>query len=429
MEKLQIIIENQSKKNINKIPKPKNKNNHKLKDVKILMTQLKERKFSEKNIFSKNKLTEQNNISTSTQTNELPMKGILGNPNLKFRPLSNKLISRNIYKTYKSINNRFIPRITLFKQNLKEKKLNLNDEETSFDKERNLNDKKYLANYFSKYKQGVSLYSVLEKKKNEFFENIKEKKYYYSADKNKKTNRKIVLGLSQVPNISKKAKELKIPFINKYLVTIHNKNFFNYSSGERYAKHMNGLNKIKQMLSSFRNSNNNIKSNRNYSQKVISSYLMENGIYEKKYYNEKYINNFVDFLNLDYDISPDFIFKNCLYDILNGNYNNYLKGNVTNKSSNRIHLKKIKISKSSNSIIENNLFFQKYFLTSPTLNDIKEKNFDEYMNIIKKSTNINLNNEDNYEEAKKRGKLCEFIVFNRLNKFIQLKQYLNTSSS
>ena len=429
MEKLQIIIENQSKKNINKIPKPKNKNNHKLKDVKILMTQLKERKFSEKNIFSKNKLTEQNNISTSTQTNELPMKGILGNPNLKFRPLSNKLISRNIYKTYKSINNRFIPRITLFKQNLKEKKLNLNDEETSFDKERNLNDKKYLANYFSKYKQGVSLYSVLEKKKNEFFENIKEKKYYYSADKNKKTNRKILLGLSQVPNISKKAKELKIPFINKYLVTIHNKNFFNYSSGERYAKHMNGLNKIKQMLSSFRNSNNNIKSNRNYSQKVISSYLMENGIYEKKYYKEKYINNFVDFLNLDYDISPDFIFKNCLYDILNGNYNNYLKGNVTNKSSNRIHLKKIKISKSSNSIIENNLFFQKYFLTSPTLNDIKEKNFDEYMNIIKKSTNINLNNEDNYEEAKKRGKLCEFIVFNRLNKFIQLKQYLNTSSS
>ena len=429
MEKLQIIIENQSKKNINKIPKPKNKNNHKLKDVKILMTQLKERKFSEKNIFSKNKLTEQNNISTSTQTNELPMKGILGNPNLKFRPLSNKLISRNIYKTYKSINNRFIPRITLFKQNLKEKKLNLNDEETSFDKERNLNDKKYLANYFSKYKQGVSLYSVLEKKKNEFFENIKEKKYYYSADKNKKTKRKIVLGLSQVPNISKKSKELKIPFINKYLVTIHNKNFFNYSSGERYAKHMNGLNKIKQMLSSFRNSNNNIKSNRNYSQKVISSYLMENGIYEKKYYNEKYINNFVDFLNLDYDISPDFVFKNCLYEILNGNYNNYLKGNVTNKSTNRVKLKKIKVSKSSNSIIEKNLFFQKYFLTSPMLNDIKEQNFNEYMNIIKNSSNIDYNNKDNYEEAKKRGKLCEFVVFNRLNHFIQLKQYLNTSSS
>ena len=429
MEKLQIIIENQCKKNINKIPKPKNKNNHKLKDVKILMTQLKERKFSEKNIFSKNKLTEQNNISTSTQTNELPMKGILGNPNLKFRPLSNKLISRNIYKTYKTINNRFIPRITLLKQNLKEKQLIINDEETSFDRERNLNDKKYLANYFSKYKEGISLYSVLEKKKNEFFDNIKEKKYYYSADKNKKTNRKIVLGLSQVPNISKKAKELKIPFINKYLVTIHNKNFFNYSSGERYAKHMNGLNKIKQMLSSFRNGNNNITLNRNYSQKLISNYLMENGIYEKKYYKEKYINNFVDFLNLDYDISPDFVFKNCLYEILNGNYNNYLKGNVTNKSTNRVKLKKIKVSKSSNSIIEKNLFFQKYFLTSPMLNDIKEQNFNEYMNIIKNSSNIDYNNKDNYEEAKKRGKLCEFIVFNRLNQFIQLKQYLNTSSS
>ena len=429
MEKLQIIIENQCKKNINKIPKPKNKNNHKLKDVKILMTQLKERKFSEKNMFSKNKLNDQNNISTSTQTNELPMKGILGNPNLKFRPLSNKLISRNIYKTYKTINNRFIPRITLLKQNLKEKQLIINDEETSFDRERNLNDKKYLANYFSKYKQGVSLYSVLEKKKNEFFENIKEKKYYYSADKNKKTKRKIVLGLSQVPNISKKSKELKIPFINKNLVTIHNKNFFNYSSGERYAKHMNGLNKIKQMLSSFRNGNNNITLNRNYSQKLISNYLMENGIYEKKYYKEKYINNFVDFLNLDYDISPDFVFKNCLYEILNGNYNNYLKGNVTNKSTNRVKLKKIKVSKSSNSIIEKNLFFQKYFLTSPMLNDIKEQNFNEYMNIIKNSSNIDYNNKDNYEEAKKRGKLCEFIVFNRLNQFIQLKQYLNTSSS
>ena len=429
MEKLQIIIENQCKKNINKIPKPKNKNNHKLKDVKILMTQLKERKFSEKNMFSKNKLNDQNNISTSTQTNELPMKGILGNPNLKFRPLSNKLISRNIYKTYKTINNRFIPRITLLKQNLKEKQLIINDEETSFDRERNLNDKKYLANYFSKYKQGVSLYSVLEKKKNEFFDNIKEKKYYYSADKNKKTKRKIVLGLSQVPNISKKSKELKIPFINKNLVTIHNKNFFNYSSGERYAKHMNGLNKIKQMLSSFRNGNNNITLNRNYSQKLISNYLMENGIYEKKYYKEKYINNFVDFLNLDYDISPDFVFKNCLYEILNGNYNNYLKGNVTNKSSNRVQLKKIKVSKSSNSIIEKNLFFQKYFLTSPMLNDIKEQNFNEYMNIIKNSSNIDYNNKDNYEEAKKRGKLCEFIVFNRLNHFIQLKQYLNTSSS
>ena len=429
MEKLQIIIENQSKKNINKIPKPKNKNNHKLKDVKILMTQLKERKFTEKNVFLKKNLSHQNIISTSTQTNELPMKGILGNPNLKFRPLSNKLISRNIYKTYKTINNRFVPKINLFKQNLNEKKLILNDEETSFDRERNLNDKKYLANYFSKYKEGISLYSVLEKKKNEFFDNIKEKKYYYSADKNKKTNRKILLGLSQVPNISKKSKELKIPFINKYLVTIHNKNFFNYSSGERYAKNMNGLNKIKQMLSSFRNENNYIKNNRNYSQKIISSYLMKNGIYDKKYYKEKYINNFIDFLNLDYDISPDFIFKNCLYDILNGKYNNYLKGSVTNKSSNRKHLKKIKISKSSNSIIENNLYFQQHFLTSPTLNEIKENNFDEYMNIIKNSTNIKLDNQDNYEEAKKRGKLCEFIVFNRENKSIQLKQYLNISSS
>ena len=155
MEK--IIIDNQKKKN--KIPRPKKKNNYSLKDVKILMMKFKERRFSEKNIFSRNKLNNENLSSTSTQTNKETMKGILGNPNLKFRPLSNKLIRKNIYKTYHSIKNKFNP------IKIEKNYFLTNNEETSFDKELNLNNKNYLSKYFSKYQQSVSLYSVLEKKK------------------------------------------------------------------------------------------------------------------------------------------------------------------------------------------------------------------------------------------------------------------------
>ena len=89
----------------------------------------------------------------------------------------------------------------------------------------------------------------------------------------------------------------------------------------------------------------------------------------------------------------------------------------------------IKQSKSTNSFIENNLFFQKYFLTSPSLNDIKKNNIDEYMNIIINSTNINLDNmKKNYEEAKKKKKLCEIICYNREKQNIKLKELLNISS-
>ena len=417
MEK--IIIDNQKKKN--KIPRPKKKNNYSLKDAKILMMKFKERRFSEKNIFSRNKLNNENLSSTSTQTNKETMKGILGNPNLKFRPLSNKLIRKNIYKTYHSIKNKFNP-IKIETNNFL-----TNNEETSFDKELNLNNKNYLSKYFSKYQQSVSLYSVLEKKKNDFFEKIKEKKFNYSFEK--KNNKKMIIGLNQVSNKTQKSKDLKIPFLNNNLVTIHSKNFLNYSSGIRYEKNMTKLNRIKQMIISFRKINNDNEENKIYSYKLISNYLMSNGIFEKQFYSQKYINNFENFLKLDYDISPNYVFKKCLYDILNGKYNNYLKGSVTNKSSKREKKKIIKQSKSTNSFIENNLFFQKYFLTSPSLNDIKKNNIDEYMNIIINSTNINLDNmKKNYEEAKKKKKLCEIICYNREKQNIKLKELLNISS-
>ncbi len=393
MEK--IIIDNQKKKN--NIPRPKKKNNYSLKDAKILMMKFKERRFSEKNIFSRNKLNNENLSSTSTQTNKETMKGILGNPNLKFRPLSNKLIRKNIYKTYHSIKNKFNP-IKIDKNYFL-----TNNEETSFDKELNLNNKNYLSKYFSKYQQSVSLYSVLEKKKNDFFEKVKEKKFNFSFEK--KNNKKMIIGLKQVSNKTQKSKDLKIPFLNNNLVTIHSKNFLNYSSGIRYEKNMTKLNRIKQMIISFRKINNDNEENKIYSYKLISNYLMSNGIFEKQFYSQKYINNFENFLNLDYDISPNYVFKKCLYDILNGKYNKYLKGSVTNKSSKREKKKIIKQSKSTNSFIENNLFFQKYFLTSPSLNDIKKNNIDEYMNIIINSTNINLDNMKNYKESKKKKKL------------------------
>ena len=120
-------------------------------------------------------------------------------------------------------------------------------------------------------------------------------------NKIKEADRKIVIGLSPFPKVSKNL-ELKIPEINNLIITRYNKSFNYYSIGERYERHMNELLKLKHVM---KNLKGNDRDNKNkYFYRMLCNYLAQNGIFEKKYYNETYLSNFKDFLDVHFEINP-----------------------------------------------------------------------------------------------------------------------------
>ena len=303
----------------------KNKNRYASSDIKLLIT-----KYKEKQIFDSvnEKLSDINSPRIKNDTIE-KLK------NEKCTQLKQFKTSPNFFNSkIPKIKNKFYfshTNLNFYNNNGNEEKEFIY-QENELDRKEKLNDIKYLNKYFSTYKQANSIYFILNKNTKNYLDNIN--KYVHRVDSNKK---KIKLGLSPFPNISLNREFRFTDSVNK-CITIYDKSFPSRAIGERYERHMNELLKLKQILKNIKTENLNEKNE--YSYKMLSNYLQKNGIFEKKFYTEKYLKNLKDFLNIDFDVQSNIPYKQFLYNILNGKYDDYLHNPMDSNNSSLAHFEK-----------------------------------------------------------------------------------------
>ncbi len=192
-------------------------------------------------------------------------------------------------------------------------------------KDRNFIDEYINSLYSKNNKQANSLYRVLNDRKNSFIKTLNE-----NLIKRKDSNRKIVLGLSPFPMIGKNL-ELKIQETDNNIISLYDKSFKSPAISERYERHMNELLRLKYVIKNIK-----VKDSRKrdkYCYRMLSNYLAQNGIFDKKYYSDDYLSNFKDFLEINFDINPKISYKSFLIDILNGEYDKFVQNPLDSKNS------------------------------------------------------------------------------------------------
>ena len=172
-----------------------------------------------------------------------------------------------------------------------------------------------------------SLYSILAMKKNNIYDKIEN---FIQTESNKihKDNNINIFNKKQYikPRIEINKKDINMIRNNKNSMTylsFLNKNF-NESEKIRFYSMLKKLSSIKYLLELEQNSNNK--------NKIIKSFLLKEGILNKKYLTEKCINNFMNFIeNKKIIVNPSYTFKENLINILKNSKNdsNILK-NIEN---------------------------------------------------------------------------------------------------
>ena len=155
----------------------------------------------------------------------------------------NKVTVLKILKQSKIKESKIIKALIYYTKHIKQNyEIYIKYQENQKDKEGDLNDKEYINNYFSRYKQAETIYTILNQKTKKYFENLN--KYVHRVNKSQK---KIIFGLSPFPNISMN-RELRFQDSTNKSVTLYNKSFGSAAIGERYERHMSELLKLKQIL-------------------------------------------------------------------------------------------------------------------------------------------------------------------------------------
>ena len=172
-----------------------------------------------------------------------------------------------------------------------------------------------------------SLYSILAMKKNNIYDKIEN---FIQTESNKihKDNNINIFNKKQYikPRIEINKKDINMIRNNKNSMTylsFLNKNF-NESEKIRFYSMLKKLSSIKYLLELEQNSNNK--------NKIIKSFLLKEGILNKKYLTEKCINNFMNFIeNKKIIVNPSYTFQENLINILKNSKNdsNILK-NIEN---------------------------------------------------------------------------------------------------
>ena len=235
-----------------------------------------------------------------------------------------KINSSNLINSFQQTQNKI--KVFKIKNKLKLRNFSIKKREKNFF---NIPSRNYINEYINNINSRTEI-------SNSIYKNLNERKNVYLQTMNnyinkiKESDRKIVFGLSPFPKVSKNL-ELKIPETNNTIITTYNKSF-NYSSiGERYERHMNELITLKHIMKNIKGNDRDKK--RKYFYRMICNYLAQNGIFEKKYYNETYLSNFKDFLDVHFDINPEVPYKEFLFNILKGSYDKYVNNPMDSNNS------------------------------------------------------------------------------------------------
>ena len=297
----------------------KKKNKYLSPNMKVLMSSIKKKKIRQKikelmpqikSNFKTINITKKNTIEEKQELkDELPNINAFSSPNL----LNSPKASRNKLKTINLKLN-----VDTFRTSNTFKKYSFRPPYKNFFKE-------YLTELTSQKEQSDSIFKALDAKKFSYLYNVNE--YIHRTEGPKK---KIKFGLSSFP-MKNKNLELKITDPNSNVIILYNKCFHSLATGERYERHMKELLRLKSVIKNIEEKN--FGKNNNSSFRMLANYLSQNGVFDKKYYNENYLSNFRDFLEIDFEVNPQVSFKIFLHEILNGKYDKYISNPMDSTNS------------------------------------------------------------------------------------------------
>ena len=218
-----------------------------------------------------------------------------------------------------------------------------------------------------------SLYSILAMKKNNIYDKIEN---FIQTESNKihKDNNINIFNKKQYikPRIEINKKDIKMIRNNKNSMTylsFLNKNF-NESEKIRFYSMLKKLSSIKYLLELEQNSNNK--------NKIIKSFLLKEGILNKKYLTEKCINNFMNFIeSKKMVVNPSYTFKENLINILKNSKNdsNILK-NIENTKIDESYKDYLQNKQMKNIINLNETIYRHKNVHYHTLDNFKINRFD-----------------------------------------------------
>ena len=308
----------------------------------------------------------------------------------------------NIYINMNKINN--LKKMHSYKTRLSKlpannAKENLKQNKTSFSSKNNRAKTQISSdNYFIKHQSfntrytlqkiplKFSLYSILAMKKNNIYDKIEN---FIQTESNKiyKDNNINIFNKKQYikPRIEINKKDIKMIRNNKNSMTylsFLNKNF-NESEKIRFYSMLKKLSSIKYLLELEQNSNNK--------NKIIKSFLLKEGILNKKYLTEKCINNFMNFIeNKKIIVNPSYTFQENLINILKNSKNdsNILK-NIENTKIDESYKDYLQNKQMKNIMNLNETIYRHKNVHYHTLDNFKINRFDlDLKNNLNRQTDI-----------------------------------------
>ena len=231
-----------------------------------------------------------------------------------------------------------------------------------------------------------SLYSILAMKKNNIYDKIEN---FIQTESNKiyKDNNINIFNKKQYikPRIEINKKDINMIRNNKNSMTylsFLNKNF-NESEKIRFYSMLKKLSSIKYLLELEQNSNNK--------NKIIKSFLLKEGILNKKYLTEKCINNFMNFIeNKKIIVNPSYTFQENLINILKNSKNdsNILK-NIENTKIDESYKDYLQNKQMKNIMNLNETIYRHKNVHYHTLDNFKINRFDlDLKNNLNRQTDI-----------------------------------------
>ena len=247
-----------------------------------------------------------------------------------------------------------------------------------------------------------SLYSVLAMKKNNIYDKMEKIIQPENYKVNKTNNINIFKNINYIKTqaeIGKKNKNLLESKKDSMIYLSYLKNDFNESEKIRFYSMMKKLSTMKYILE--------IDPNNKYN--IIKNLLLKEGIFDKKYFNEKCFNNLIKFAqNKKSIINPSLNFKNNLINIMDNKFN-YTPGN----NRNNLNYKKIlKLKKLKNIINLNETLYRNKNTQFHTYDNFKINRFDlDLKNNLNRQTDImkKVENQKAYDIKKDPEKILDSI--------------------